>query len=424
MKNKIKNYIYNLDLKMQLLYITIFSLLISFISLIIILPNLLTPFYEKNIYELLNQPLSFIKDESLTNSSDIVFIIKNNNQTYISSNFAQYFSKEDVNLIISNVVNQKGKFKLNGKTYYYNTNNKINEMVITLTDNSYILSQKKNLSLIIVPVISITLIIVMSSLAIWGNILVNKISKIKDKIKNIDNKKYDHEYKFKINDELNSVISSTEFMRKEINSKEEYKNNMFQNISHELKTPIAVISSYIEAANDKVITNKEAIKTIDDEVKILYKDVNMILQLNKLNYLKESNEYKEDTIDITKLLNELVNKYKIQRRDINWILDIKNENILIGTYDIWKTIIDNLFGNFVEYAEKEIRVTIKDNTISFYNDGPNIEENLIKDIFTQYKKGIKGKFGLGLSIVKQSLELYNYSIEVVNEEKGVLFVIK
>ena len=56
MKNKIINYVKNLDLKRQLGYIIVFSLLISLISLIIILPNLLTPFYEKNIYELLNQP--------------------------------------------------------------------------------------------------------------------------------------------------------------------------------------------------------------------------------------------------------------------------------------------------------------------------------------------------------------------------------
>ena len=63
--------------------------------------------------------------------------------------------------------------------------------------------------------------------------------------------------------------------------KEEYKNSMYQSLSHELKTPIAVISSYVEAANDKVVPYEEAIKTIDDEIKILSKDVSRILELNK-----------------------------------------------------------------------------------------------------------------------------------------------
>ena len=113
----------------------------------------------------------------------------------------------------------------------------------------------------------------------------------------------------------------------------------------------------------------------------------------------------------------------MQRRDVDWGLDIQDENVRRGTYDIWKVIIDNIYGNFVVYADKIVKVTVTKNKITFYNDGEKIDEKLIKDIFTQYKKGIKGKFGLGLSIVKQSLELYGYKIKVSNQEKGVLFEI-
>ena len=176
--------------------------------------------------------------------------------------------------------------------------------------------------------------------------------------------------------------------------------------------------------NDSVISYDEAIKTIDEEIKILSKDVNKILELNKINYLNENNEYKDNKIDVTDLLNDLVKKYKLQRRDINWILDIEDKNVLRGTYDIWKLIFDNIFGNFMVYADKEIKVTIKNNKLEFYNDGEKIEDNLIKDIFKQYKKGMKGKFGLGLSIVKKSVELYDYRISVENKEKGVLFKIE
>jgi len=320
--------------------------------------------------------------------------------------------------------NIHGKFKLDNQTYYYNTINRKFEKVITITDDSYITTQRKTLSLIIFPVLTITLISIALMLITWGNKLVNKITKIKNKVDNLDNNKYDHTYNFNMNDELNSLMNSVEYMRKEINSKYEYKNNMFQTISHELKTPISVISSYVEAANDDVISKEEALKTIESEVKILSNDVNKILQLNKLNYLKENNEYKNETVDITKLLKELIKKYNVQRPDLKFKLEIEKTNILRGTYDIWKTVIDNIFGNFVVYADEEIKVIIKDNKIEFYNDGPSIEDDLIKDIFIQYKKGIKGKFGLGLSIVKQSLNLYNYNITVKNLKKGVLFTIE
>lgn len=424
MIDKLKNFIKNLDLKRQLGVIVVFSLILSLISLILILPNLLTPFYEKNIYELLSQPLSFIESENNKTSSNVAYIINNNNNIYISSNFTNYFNKKDINLINYMATKPRGKFNLNNQTYYYSTSNENNIKIITLTDDEYIKSQQKMLSLIVFPVVAITIFIITLILVVWNNHLVNKISKIKEKVDNIDNNEYEHDYTFKINDEVNSLIKSVEYMRKEINSKEEYKTNMYQSLSHELKTPIAVISSYVEAVSDKVVSYEEAIDTIDEEIKILSKDVNKILELNKLNYLKESNEIKDEKIDVTELLNDLVKKYKLQRRDVEWRINVEEENILRGTYDIWKLVFDNIFGNFVVYADKCIEITIKDNTLEFYNDGDNIEDDLINDVFTQYRKGIKGKFGLGLSIVKKSVELYGYKITVENKDKGVLFKIQ
>ena len=423
MISKIKDYFRNLDLKRQLGVIVIFSLILSLVSLFLILPNLLTPFYEKNIYEVLRQPLPFIDSEKKT-GNDVAFIIDTNNNIYVSSNFTNYFNKSDVELIRHAVDKSFGNFILNNRTYYYRMNIEDNRTIITLTDDTYIRSQQRMLNLIIFPVVSITIFIVALILVVWNNHLANKITKIKDKVDNLDNNSYDHNYTFKINDEVNSLINSVEIMRKEIMYKEEYKNSMYQSLSHELKTPIAVISSYVEAANDKVVPYEEAIKTIDDEIKILSKDVSRILELNKLNYLKENNEYKDEKIDITELLKDLTEKYKLQRRDVEWTLDIKDKNIFRGTYDIWKVIIDNIYGNFTRYAKKKVKVTIKKNEIEFYNDGEHIDKDFIKDMFRQYKKGIKGKYGLGLSIVKQSVELYGYKISAENKKEGVLFKIK
>lgn len=91
---------------------------------------------------------------------------------------------------------------------------------------------------------------------------------------------------------------------------------------------------------------------------------------------------------------------------------------------MWETIIDNILNNFMRYAVKEIKITIKEKSISFYNDGENIDENILNDIFTPYKKGMKGEFGLGLSIVKKSVQLFGYEISVKNEKKGITFIIK
>ena len=413
--NKIVNYIKNLNLKKQLGYLVLISLVLSLISLVVILPKLLTPFYENNIYNLLRQPLSY-QDK---NTNNIVFIVKNNNGVYVSSDFNKMIDEKYVDNILLVATNNKGKFNIDSNTYYYTKNDK----VISITDDSYIKNLEDNLRRIILPLVSITIFIITLVLVIWNNHIVNKITKIQEKVNNLNNNNYTHSYNFTINDELNSLINSVEYMRCEINTKEEYKNDMYQSLSHELKTPITVISSYVEAANDKIITYEDAVKTIGDEIKTLSDDVNKILELNKINYLKDTMESYE-IIDITELLNEVITKYKIQRPDVNFLLDIKKINKVRGTYDTWRIVIDNLLSNFIRYADKNIKITFKRNKMMFYNDGEAIPDNLIRDVFTKYKMGIKGNFGLGLSIVKNSLELYGYKIKVENKDNGVLFTIE
>ena len=59
-----------------------------------------------------------------------------------------------------------------------------------------------------------------------------------------------------------------------------------------------------------------------------------------------------------------------------------------------------------------------------YNDGDVIDEKVLNNIFTPYEKGVKGIFGLGLSIVDKTLHLLNYNISIENVKNGVKFIIK
>ena len=77
----------------------------------------------------------------------------------------------------------------------------------------------------------------------------------------------------------------------------------------------------------------------------------------------------------------------------------------------------------MRYAKKEIKITAKNNKIVLYNDGDKIDDNLLEIVFNPYRKGVKGSFGLGLSIVKKSLNIMNYDIYIKNERKGVSFII-
>ena len=160
-----------------------------------------------------------------------------------------------------------------------------------------------------------------------------------------------------------------------------------------------------------------------DKTDKLEQKVHSLLYLNKLTYLKDL-EKSDEKINIRPIVESSVEKFKIQRPEVDFIVNASGKMIFNGTHDMWEAIIDNLLNNFVRYALKEIKITIKNNKITFYNDGPHIDTNILNNIFTPYKKGIKGQFGLGLSIVKKTLNLLGYEINVQNEKKGVSFIIK
>jgi two-component system sensor histidine kinase CssS len=114
----------------------------------------------------------------------------------------------------------------------------------------------------------------------------------------------------------------------------------------------------------------------------------------------------------------------MSRPDIEFEIVIdKKSTIFRGGANMWEAIIDNIFNNFIRYAKKKIKVTVKNKKIILYNDGENIKENALNNIFTPYEKGVNGVFGLGLSIVKKTLHLLNYDIIIENVKVGVKFTI-
>ena len=68
-------------------------------------------------------------------------------------------------------------------------------------------------------------------------------------------------------------------------------------------------------------------------------------------------------------------------------------------------------------------ITIKYNKIILFNDGPNIDKDVLNNIFSPFEKGVNGVFGLGLSIVKKTLTFLNYDINIQNTKNGVKFII-
>ena len=407
-----------IDLKKQFIILVILYLLILYTLLKIFIPNSILSQTEESLYNRLILSITLINKNKISNidNSEIAYIYINDEIVYSSSNFSK-ITKEDANKILEYIKHPKGNFTISSKKYYYV---KIDD-IISITDDKYIKQVIKNTIKSIKLPIMLSILIVSIPAIIWITIIVLKILKLKEKSDNIDNNRYNHKFDFHIDDELKKLNHSLENMRESFMKNEEYKNELYQNISHDFKTPLSIIKSYTEAREDNMCTYEEYMKVIKEQSIDLERRVRSLLYLNKLDYLSNYNrEIKE--VDISKLVKEEIKKFKYLNREISIKYSTDNSKIY-GNYELLEGVFDNILTNSYRYANKIISITIKNGKIIIYNDGEHIKEDIINYMFTPFRKGIKGDFGLGLSIVKKSLKLINYNIYAVNEKVGVSFII-
>ncbi len=412
-------------LSKQLIIIIFLVFSIAFICLGVVLPKTLIPLAENNVYRYLSEPLKFMQsnfDKDLP-SSEIAYLYIIDQKIVTSDNLTEVMGFDNPLFIIKKIKNNTyGKFIYKHNTYYYYTIKTEQVTKIALTNDTYINKTKADILAAILPIVLGTLLIVGLILVIWSSIIIYKIDKLKSKVDNIDNEDYNHTIDFKANDEIKSLGYAIEDMRISLKSQGEYRNQMYQNISHDFKTPLTVIKSYIEAVHDEVEDKDKALQVIEEQTEKLENKVHSLLYLNKLDYLKDSKP-KIEKIDMEKLINDEVSKFKWKRKDVEFIVEYDHKSVYFGTVEHWETILDNLLNNFMRYASTTIKINAKQNKIILYNDGSNIDNDLLEGIFTPFRKGIKGEFGLGLSIVKKTLCIIGYDINIKNEKKGVTFII-
>lgn len=413
----------------QLLFICVLIVFIVIISLGIVLPKTLLPIYEENLYNHLRQSLLLLENPTNVSnkiSSEIayIYVTEDNSSVILSDNISSIIDIKDINIILNNTTRSYGNFIHNKKIYYYALEETSSLKKIAITGNNYINRMKAEILKIILIVVGITFVIISLLILIWSNNLVNRIKKLKDKIDNINNDDYNHKNIYDYDDELYTLEVAIENMRVYLKEQEEYKNQMYQNISHDFKTPITVMKSYIEASEDGIETKDSALEICKEQLKKLEIKVHSLLYLNKLNYFQEKKDNLNEKCDVSKVVLSSIEKFNPSRPDVEFVLDIDKKNVMFrGSEEMWEAIIDNILGNFMRYAKTKVKITIKNNKIILYNDGPNVDENVLTNIFTPYEKGVKGVFGLGLSIVKKTLIFLNYDINIENEKKGVKFII-
>jgi two-component system, OmpR family, sensor histidine kinase CssS len=254
---------------------------------------------------------------------------------------------------------------------------------------------------------------------IWSKITVERIKRLNGEVERLISNSYQVPIEIDGNDEVTELAQTIEKMRQEIQYSEKTKQEMLQNVSHDFKTPIAVIQSYAEAIGDGVSDISEA-SVIVRQAEILNQKVRQLLELNKLEYLKDQNEF--ESIKIKDLITNIVDNQKY-RTNIEFILSL-DDSAYFGVRENLYTAFNNIVDNALRYAKSKIVISLKNRKLTFFNDGEPISQKFIDELFKPYEKGQKGQFGLGMSIVQKTCAHFNLLLKVENIKQGVMFTIE
>ena len=220
----------------------------------------------------------------------------------------------------------------------------------------------------------------------------------------------------------------------------ELKNDFINNITHELKTPIATVSVAIEAlknfnAMDNPERTREYLDISGNELNRLSMLVDKVLKMSMFE--KSQLELKNEPISISILVNEVVRSMQLQFEKQHAVVDIKQNgtNFTINGDKLHITsVLYNLLDNALKYSKDDpaisIAITDKGGTVELAvtDNGIGISPAYKQKIFDKFFRvphgdthNIKG-YGLGLSYVTQVVKEHGGTIEVSSQEsKGSTF---
>lgn len=208
------------------------------------------------------------------------------------------------------------------------------------------------------------------------------------------------------------------------------RNTFINAMAHEMKTPAAVIVNTSEmllaGINPKktehyqTIVRDEAMHISDllSDMLVYARMVGQGYKINNTNLIMEE--------EITSMVKHY--EQEIENKNINYSFEKEGQWIVKGDQKLMSMVLDNLISNSIKYGNENVKITLQDGCLSVFNDGEQIPEKDLKDVWTPLFKsdesrGKKEGSGMGLAISAEILKQMNLKYMAENVEGGVVFSI-
>ncbi len=244
----------------------------------------------------------------------------------------------------------------------------------------------------------------------------------------------------RLEETISELKSANNELQKDIENKiqiDEMRKDFLSNVSHELKTPIALIQGYAEGLHDNINDDSESREfycdVIIDEANKMNKMVKKLLTLNQIEFGK--NQINFERFDIVQVIRSVIQSASLlaDQKDAEIYMEETEPVYVWADEYMVEEIVTNYISNAINHVdgEKRIRVTLemreKVVRIRVFNTGKQIPEDELDKIWIKFYKVDKartrayGGSGIGLSIVKAIVDAMNQQCGVKNCHDGVEF---
>ncbi|MFA6855694.1 MAG: HAMP domain-containing sensor histidine kinase [Treponema sp.] len=247
----------------------------------------------------------------------------------------------------------------------------------------------------------------------------------------------------KIKQKSNEIISLTENldkMRRSLLDSQERRTRFIMGISHDLRTPVAVIKGYTEAISDDVVTDPDEIKK---SLEIITTKTNQLEGMidTLINFVKLDNaDWRQDLIPVS--VRTVVEEFAkgavmtgtVFKRKVSNFIDISPELKIPMDKQLFSRALENIFSNAIRYSKEGDSIVItgteteKSCIISIRDTGIGIAKKDKDHIFDMFYRGTNSRreegMGIGLTVVKSIIDTHGWTIDVQSElGKGTEFII-
>lgn len=199
--------------------------------------------------------------------------------------------------------------------------------------------------------------------------------------------------------------------------------NAVTNISHDLRTPLTAISSYLD-----LLDKEEKNETIERYIGIIKNRTETLIQLTEELFrysiiTSPNNNIKLEPVSVNRILEDSILQFyaTLQERGITPSINITEKKVVRNLSSVeLSRIFSNILSNAVKYSDGDLNVTLTDNgIIQFYNTAFNLNDVQVERLFDRFYtlENARKSTGLGLSISKILVEQMNGTISAKYEKE-------